>query len=479
MGKCKEKGLEVMHGEAVRELFICYTCNYETNCRAELIRHLGEEKYGSNKSADVLNICVHCKASFVKSESLDDHIIRKHPDFVTSVSRKIYECPNCTFKSVSKYKIPSHMRRVHSDTNSSFYVCTHCKSTFKKAESLDDHIVKIHPTFISSVKRKIYECTRCPLKTVWKGKLEKHMMKTHLNLLVGNLINPCSSCDKVFKNKQSLDEHILKKHPDRFWSITRKIFECPICQFQTIARDKLQRHRMVHHPNTASNLFISCMHCDSVFKTKDMLDDHIVRKHPDFIASVSRKIHQCPKCPFKTVIKYKIDGHTRSYHPDSNSLLHTCAHCKSTFKKRESLDDHIVRVHPTFVSSVKRKIHECTKCEYKTISKRTLERHMMGTHPKAASSLFVSCVHCDKLFKRKVALDEHLLQKHPDCSDSVARKIFECPNCPFKTVVKSMLGRHTMKCTPKSSSRMKQSKQTNASYKQSTHRKPNFYLYII
>ncbi|CAH2016959.1 unnamed protein product [Acanthoscelides obtectus] len=25
MGKCKEKGLEVMHGEAVRELFICYT----------------------------------------------------------------------------------------------------------------------------------------------------------------------------------------------------------------------------------------------------------------------------------------------------------------------------------------------------------------------------------------------------------------------------------------------------------------------
>ncbi|CAH1980915.1 unnamed protein product [Acanthoscelides obtectus] len=507
MRKCKEKGLGVVDADAVRELFVCYKCNYVANCTADLMSHLNEDKCESIESADLI-MCEYCNASFVKAESLDDHIIKKHPDFIASVSRKIIQCPKCDFKSISKYKIRRHISGVHPGSKGNRNVCAHCSSTFKKPESLDDHIVKIHPTFMSSVNRKIYECTICPLKTIWKGKLEKHMTNVHLKsasvlsipctycikifksqqsldehivkkhpdccgsivsklhecsicpfkstakgrlekhmmnvhpITASDLFIRCMHCEAVFKSKASLDDHVVKKHPDRSASVTRKILECPICPFKTIAKAKLESHTMIYHPNAATNLFIACMHCEDVFKSKELLDDHIVRKHPDFIAAVSRKIHQCPKCTFKTVKKYKIERHMTAAHPDSNTTMSVCAHCKSTFKKPESLDDHIIKTHPTFIESVKRKIHECTKCEFKTISKSSLERHMMGSHPKAASNLFVSCVHCDKVFKSKALLDDHIVKKHPDYSASVTRKIYECPICPYKSVRKTDSDKH-------------------------------------
>nr|CAI5819307.1 unnamed protein product [Callosobruchus analis] len=39
------------------------------------------------------------------------------------------------------------------------------------------------------------------------------------------------------------------------------------------------------------------------------LDDHVVRKHPDFISSITNKLRECTKCPFKTQFKTFFDRH--------------------------------------------------------------------------------------------------------------------------------------------------------------------------
>ncbi|VEN34631.1 unnamed protein product, partial [Callosobruchus maculatus] len=39
------------------------------------------------------------------------------------------------------------------------------------------------------------------------------------------------------------------------------------------------------------------------------LSDHVVRKHPEFVTSVTSKLHECTKCTFKTVRKSRFDRH--------------------------------------------------------------------------------------------------------------------------------------------------------------------------
>ncbi|CAH1998203.1 unnamed protein product [Acanthoscelides obtectus] len=50
MRKCKEKGLGVVDAcRAVRELFVCYKCNYVANCTADLMSHLNEDNANLSK----------------------------------------------------------------------------------------------------------------------------------------------------------------------------------------------------------------------------------------------------------------------------------------------------------------------------------------------------------------------------------------------------------------------------------------------
>nr|CAI5866649.1 unnamed protein product [Callosobruchus analis] len=59
-----------------------------------------------------------------------------------------------------------------------------------------------------------------------------------------------------------------------------------------------------------------------------------------------------------------------------------CLHCKATFKRQLSLDDHVVKTHPEFISQITRRIHECTICAYKTTFKHNFDRHV-SQHPES------------------------------------------------------------------------------------------------
>ncbi|VEN34632.1 unnamed protein product, partial [Callosobruchus maculatus] len=99
------------------------------------------------------------------------------------------------------------------------------------------------------------------------------------------------------------------------------------------------------------------------FTTKVSLDDHKIRTHPDFISSITSKIHECTICTFKTTVKGYFDRHVLK-HPEiaSDFKLRTCIHCNATYQSKMALNDHVVRKHPEFVTSVTSKLHECTKC---------------------------------------------------------------------------------------------------------------------
>nr|CAI5823498.1 unnamed protein product [Callosobruchus analis] len=487
-----------------RKIFECPQCSYRTVLKSYLGKHM--LTHSKSPSPCTLNICIHCDAKFRKKTSLNDHIVKKHPDYATSVDSAVYECTSCTFKTIFKRNMESHMS-VHSEfpptykmiprskkagTTSSdkLHACMNCGAIFKSNGALEAHITKMHPELISSIPRQIHECTKCPYKSYVKKNFNKHVRLMHSENRSSKRLLLCNQCGATFKNKSSLDNHVVKKHPNFIKSVTHKIYECPECEFKTTFTTSFYRHLAGHpqtapyfkrnmcvhcnaslssktaldihifrrHPDVAASIvkhmlthsntptpctLNTCIHCDATFKKKTSLNDHIVKKHPEFATSVNSVVYECSSCTFKTIYKRNMESHmsVHSEFPPTYKMI-PCGHCNGTFKSKRSLDAHVLKNHPEFITSVSSKIHECEVCSYKTIHSTSYNAHMT-THSETVSSYGLSrCVHCDATFKTKLCLEEHTLKKHPSHFESNSKKVYGCSDCDFKTLVKRKADRH-------------------------------------
>nr|CAH7729029.1 unnamed protein product [Callosobruchus chinensis] len=413
-----------------RKIHECSMCSYKTLHKSSFDKHM------TTHTETTLRECIHCNATFKSRASLDDHTLRKHPDFIATITRKIYECINCIYKTTIKSHFNKHMS-VHTE-NARGGICVQCNATFKSARALDDHVVKKHPNDTASVSRKIHECTKCSYKTIFRYDLDRHDASSHPEAV------SCIHCNLILKTKAALDEHVVKKHPDSIASLARRIYECLQCFYKTTIKRNFDRHLSTHSEDVSSCELIQCDHCTAKFKSKLSLDDHVIRKHPEFIASVSRKIHECPICFYKTVNSTSFNRHTSRHSKIASSYEpKACVHCNATFKRKLWLDDHVVRKHVDFMSSVTSKLHECTKCSYKTVRKKLLVRHFL-THSYTAKSYSESCVHCNAKYQQRISLDDHIIKKHPEFITSVTRNVYKCTKCTFKTAKKGHFDRHTL-----------------------------------
>nr|CAH7757017.1 unnamed protein product [Callosobruchus chinensis] len=395
-----------------------------------------------------LHLCTQCHTRHSTRKLLDEHVIQNHPDLIGLISGKVYECPNCTYKTTLSTNLTKHvLRNCEVTAQQNFKACKHCNKTFRSRKILNDHFTKVHPDLIVTGSSTRYECTRCAYKTIIKSKLDEHMLTNHPDLPESDdgKMHECPKCSYKTTAKLNLDNHILRKHSDLSATISSKIYECTQCTYKTTHRGCLFVHKL-KHPETAHIGKLRCIHCSLSFNNDRGLDNHILKKHPSYSSSIRSKIYECPQCSYKTTLKLNIDSHVLSQHPDlsatvsskihectscaykttnksnlaSHMLIHAetvdshkCLHCNSNFHSIRSLDDHMVKKHPTFTSSIGSKIHECTKCTYKT----TIKAHF----------------------------GNHILKKHPDLSETVSSKIHKCTNCAYKTTNKSCFSAHLLK----------------------------------
>ncbi|VEN59410.1 unnamed protein product [Callosobruchus maculatus] len=442
---------------AERALFICYNCNFAAWTKTRLIQHIGVGKcnlkanLGKSRLAYTRHnpltdyVCTHCNIVFRRKLSLDEHIIKRHNiESIGSVSSEIHGCAHCDYKTTRNNTLNRHM--LTHPTVVYFSICKYCNASFKSEQSLDNHVIKKHPDFIASIGKKIHECSNCAYKTT----IPKYF-KRHLKIHSSDKINTCEHCNATFKCKKSLDDHIVRKHPNFSASVSYRINQCPSCDYKSARKYDVDKHmlkhldgdkRMLKHLDVdSSDNTIICKHCDGRYKSEQGLNNHIIKKHPDFIGSVTRKIHECSYCPFKTAYKRSFDGHMTS-HSDVDSKLNACKHCTARFTCKYYLDDHIVKKHPDFIESVTRKIYECLHCPFKTVYKHRFDGHM--TSHSDVDSKLNACKHCTATFTRKSNLADHIVKKHPDFIASVRRKIHKCPHCAYKTVRKDILERHIL-----------------------------------
>ncbi|VEN46524.1 unnamed protein product [Callosobruchus maculatus] len=330
---------------------------------------------------------------------------RELPNTVSKKTRKkSFVCFNCNYATNRKQHLISHMKqhqfwwRKFANPHS-LHISAKLDETFNSTEALNDDTVEKH---------ELYKCTHCGYGTRTKSIFDRHILK-HTESPGSPYINRCKHCDATFKKNETLEDHIVKKHPDFIASVSRKIHTCTHCTYKTILLNGLTRHMSKHSEASGkSGRGIICVHCKVTFKRSEILDEHIVKKHPEFIDSVSRKIFECKQCTYKSIRKSHVDKHVLRSHERSGLKLNKCSHCKESFRKKQNLDDHIIKKHPDFIASVSHKIHQCTQCEYKTTRKDTLVQHM-ASHAEAAGS----CPYCDMMFKLKRNLEAHIAKKHP------------------------------------------------------------------
>ncbi|CAH2003488.1 unnamed protein product [Acanthoscelides obtectus] len=424
------------------KIYECAHCTYKSTFKARLARHM--LKHFAGKGSHKPDVCIHCNKTFLYKRSLNDHIIKKHPEHITSVPGKIHECTDCTYKTTFKNRLAIHMLK-HPDAKSSYKLqkCVHCETKFLTKTLLGNHIINKHPDFLESVSSKIHECTYCTYKTTVKGKLAIHMLK-HPDANSSYKLNECIHCNRTFINKKNLNDHIIKKHPEHTASVASKIHECEYCVFITTSKGYLAKHMRMHAGEKGD--IKTCIHCNATFKCERKLDNHIIKEHPDLIASVSSKIYECTHCPFRTTEKYYLSKHILKHsEAERGSKLKKCVHCNATFSTKTLLGNHIIFKHPEFIASVLSKIHECTHCTYKTTVKGKFDIHILKHSGVKPSCKLKECVHCNATFKAKMLLDNHIIKKHPDFISSISGKIHECTHCSYKTTFKGKLAIHMLK----------------------------------
>nr|CAH7724005.1 unnamed protein product [Callosobruchus chinensis] len=420
----------------------CKICTFKTTLKCDLDAHMME--HSGERASYNFNTCIHCTAVFRTSAARDNHILKKHPECTASVTRRVYECKVCIYKTTCKDKFDRHMS-THPEENScaNLSTCMHCKEVFRNRKDLDDHILKSHPTNIGSITSKIHDCKICYFRTTLKHRMDTHMLK-HPEANYTPKVHACRVCGTVFKSKISMDDHIVKHHTECVESVTSKIHECKICLYRTTFKHCFDAHMLKHPELNPTFKFHTCMVCNSAFKSRIGMDDHIVKLHPESIELVTSRIHECKSCVYKTTYKDRFDTHMLR-HPEADpSKFSVCVACNATFRSKQKMDDHVLKQHPEFTESVTSKIHECKVCLYRTTFKDRLSNHM-ATHPDTNTVNQPTCRHCNRSFNSRVAMDDHILKKHPTCIDSVTSKMHECELCTFKTTFKHNLDRHMLK----------------------------------
>ncbi|VEN40282.1 unnamed protein product [Callosobruchus maculatus] len=204
---------------------------------------------------------------------------------------------------------------------------------------------------------------------------------------VGDSLLVCYNCEFTASTKRHLIGH-MKMHENR-----KNRYSCNYCDFRTKFRKLLTTHMAAHESNCtqfeqiyikeendttrgvlhnsedtdnaksklvpSSQAVAICIYCNAIFKQKRYLKDHMVRKHPEFIASDISKIHHCTVCSFKT---------TRSNNLQEHLLTHseTALHSNTVFKNEYSLHEDITKKRPKSKASITSKVQESTKSSLKT-----------------------------------------------------------------------------------------------------------------
>lgn len=315
----------------------------------------------------------------------DDNIVEEKPCI----------CFICAIKCENDIKLYAHINSHYNEPQP----CDECSMSLPNIPAYRDHIQTKHPKLF----KKPYTCGICSLSFKYMPLYDLHLAAVHPQTAKSNKkrrdishCNPsisnykCEECNKVFRNKQSLNTH-CKGHIKK---------ACPICGVE-ITVYNLSKHITNHKAAPAI-----CHLCGITSKNPESLRGHMYYTH-------SKKRLTCEECgrEFKKLYAYKM--HIKKEHIGERTF--TCDTCGKRFFTNYELNSHIRTTH------LKQRPHICKFC-----NKGFSSRFSMRTHERQhTNEVPYVCEVCGEGFRQNVSLRAHRKSKH----NIIESKNAECPIC--------------------------------------------------
>jgi KRAB domain-containing zinc finger protein len=139
----------------------------------------------------------------------------------------------------------------------------------------------------------------------------------------------CSSCDKLFKLKHQLANHLLVHSG-------RKPYSCEHCSKQFRQPAHLAKHVRELHQTDRRNASHVCPVCGKGFASRAKLGYHQQGTHA---AAKETKKLGCPVCG-KEFSRSKLRPHVARVHESEEALPHACSYCQKRFASPYYLERH-------------------------------------------------------------------------------------------------------------------------------------------
>lgn len=224
------------------------------------------------------------------------------------------------------------------------------------------------------------------------------------------LARRCDICQKVYRNKKFLNNHIRYTHMPE-----EDKMPCPLCSYRANRTWSLRIHVGLAHgqdkvleyfkPIPKSKKIYPCTHCTRSYAHKETLRQHIKTKHLNKTSIKEESSEPKPARPKKSFLcTYCGQSFNWKHGLESHILTHTderpfsCDICSKTFKRQKDLQLHRV-IHSD------EKPHQCTECgkAFKRLDK--LKTHIKIVHSDLRP---YKCTECEQSFKYQNVLRAHM-----------------------------------------------------------------------
>ena len=202
---------------------------------------------------------------------------------------------------------------------------------------------------------ELFSCLQCSFKGESKKALSRHKFYKHTNK---NLVCGEPDCEKVFKHRSILKDHVKTKHMGK----TRE-YLCEHCDYSCKWSSSFMRHKSKHTGNQKL-----CQHCQYSCPSNYMLKKHLESKHSEIE-------YDCEQCDIKTRTRVMMKFHVKKVHEGVRFYCELCSH-QST--KAYNLKAHKQRAHDQVE-------FKCTFCDFKDSEKSRVSLHERRTHRESTS----------------------------------------------------------------------------------------------
>ncbi|XP_050514396.1 zinc finger protein 91-like isoform X1 [Diabrotica virgifera virgifera] len=412
-----------------------------------------EPNYGTTKES---YWCEQCNAeSCYKKHDL-------HADFIRITTKPLnqsnpYECATCSIKLLNPTIALFHLSLHDKDS----FRCYKCNCILLEFSDFLEHIEKLH-----SKDKDYYRCVECNFVTFWHLQYADHNNKFHKP----KLFHKCKLCDEFWpsrnhslhekmlhiKSKYGRNPYVCKKceielvDPDEIYDHLKihgdiGIF-CSFCAFTSENLEDLENHKKDNHAEEVEKQRIIRESCKEYMENdNDIKCDLCNRYWPDKIHSnhermilVEKQVtedtpYKCTACNKKTCNLREVYKHVNRY----CRYTMKCPFCSKVFRRRQGLDNHVIREHPGKKYVMDNRILKCKLCEYSTVVRKNFHSHVFSHKSKEDRPQY-NCNECNFTTYNSSYLKKHRLIKHPVESDT----LHTCDKCTYSTYLTSRMTKH-------------------------------------